>query len=259
MKAIRAVRSVRRGSAIREWRSASTGTAVDHRAGRVAAKIVDRDAIERGERLGNPRAPEVDPDRERARAEPARVEERTEAGLIGYGGDHDVDSGERVAGVARHPAGGPGRLRPCAERLRALAPAAERDDALDGQLRCERVEVTRRLHPAPDKADGPRIGTSEPPGGDKGDGGGAHRGDVLGVEDRDRHAALAVVHHDDPADVRETTRRVRGRDADRLEHCERRLASGAQQREGEPTVSGCDAFELRSFPGAISPAARRDR
>ena len=54
---------------------------------------VDRDAIEGGERLGNPRASQVDADRKRAWEEPARVEEGPESARIRYRGDHDVDAG----------------------------------------------------------------------------------------------------------------------------------------------------------------------
>ena len=83
----------------------------------------------------------------------AGVQERPEARPIRNRGNDDVDPGHRVAGVLGHSSRDTEGFRMRAEGLRALVPAAERDDALDGQLRCERVEMVSRLHSAPDETD----------------------------------------------------------------------------------------------------------
>ena len=163
-----------------------------------------------------------------------------------------------VAGIIGRTAGDTGGAGARAERLRALVPAAECDDALDGQLRGECIEMAARLHSAADETDRARLRPGEATGGEERDGRGPHRRDVFRVEDRDRQSARAVVHDDDSADVRKAARRVVGRETDRLEHGQRGLARSAEQCEGETAVSGRDA-RLRSFPCVADPLGGEQR
>ena len=147
----------------------------------------------------------------RAGREPRVLEHRA----LGAGGDDD-----HVGALARPP--GPSR-RPRGLRGRRAAPRRGRSvgrvdaDLVPRAHTGERDEMRARLDPGAEHAEHAGAVAGQRASGHRGDRGGADLGDRRGVEDRRRHARVAVVERHRALVGVQAPRRVAAHDADHLE------------------------------------------